>query len=139
MTPALFSLIRFEQFALLFLRCGLGALTCYHGYPFFIGGTAAWAEIGKVVSAIGIPFHYPVFGFLGALALFFGGMFVFIGLFSRLWSLAIGLTYTIAAISQLQGPGGLEEASHALALGVVFLALFILGPGRISLDEKFFG
>lgn len=139
MTPALFSLIRFEQFALLFLRAGLGVLACYHGYPFFTGGVAAWAEIGKAVSAVGITFHYPVFGFIGALALFFGGMFITVGLFTRIWSFLAGVTLSVAAISQMQSAGGFAESTHALALAIVFLSLFILGPGRVSLDEKFFG
>lgn len=139
MSPALFSLIRFEQFALLFLRAGVGALASFHGYPFFTGGAASWAEIGKAVAAIGITFHFPVFGFVGALSLFFGGAFVVLGLFTRLWAFAIGVSFTVASISQMQSAGGFAESTHALALAIVFLALFILGPGRYSLDEKFFG
>lgn len=139
MTPALFSMIRFEHAALLLMRAGLGALVCYHGHPFFTGGPPAWAEIGKAIQAVGVPFHFPVFGFLAALALFFGGMFVALGLFTRVWSLAIGLTLVVAAVSQFQGPDGFEASTHALALAIVFISLFSLGPGRYSLDEKFFG
>jgi len=139
MSPALFSLIRFEHAATLFMRTGLGALVCYHGYPFFTGGTAAWAEMGKAMQSLGISIHYPVFGFVAAMSLFFGGMFVVLGLFTRIWSLLIGLTLAVAALNQFQSSGGFPECTHALALAIVFLALFILGPGRVSLDEKFFG
>jgi putative oxidoreductase len=139
MTPALFSLVKFDQYALLFMRAGLGALIGYHGYPFFVGGTASWAEMGKAVQAVGITIHYPVFGFIAAMSLFFGGMFVVAGLFTRVWSFLIGATLAVAALNQFQSAGGFAECTHALSLAIVFLALFILGPGRYSLDEKFFG
>ncbi len=139
MSPALFSLGKFEHAALLFLRSGLGALVCYHGYPFFTGGVASWTEMGKAVQALGITIHYPVFGFIAALSLFFGGMFLVLGLFTRIWSFLIGVTLGVAALNQIQSEGGFSESTHALALAIVFLAIFILGAGRLSLDEKFFG
>ncbi len=139
MTPALFSLIKLEQFALLFLRVALGALICYHGYPFFTGGVASWTEMGKAVEAIGITIHYPVFGFIAAMSLFFGGMFLVLGLFARIWSFLIAVALLVAAISQIQSPEGFASSTHALELGITFLAMFVLGPGRYSLDDKFFG
>jgi len=139
MTPALFSLIRFEQAALLFLRVGLGLLVAYHGYPFFLGGPPVWTEIGQTVRTIGIPSLFTAFGLCAALTLFFGGLFVVVGFFTRLASLGIGLVLLVAAWSQFRGPDGFEACTHALGLAVAFLALFILGPGRFSLDEKLFG
>lgn len=139
MTPALFSLIRFEHAALLFLRAGLGGLVCYHGYPLFTGGGATWAELGRAVAAIGVTVHFPVFGFIAALALYFGGMFVVLGLFTRIWSLLIGLTLAVAAVSEFRAAATFDECTHALALAIAFFSLGILGPGRLSLDEKFFG
>jgi putative oxidoreductase len=32
---------------------------------------------------------------------------------------------------------GLSVASHAIENGIVFFSLIFIGPGRLSLDEKF--
>jgi putative oxidoreductase len=43
----------------------------------------------------------------------------------------------IAALVHLTNPKeGISEASHAIELGVVFLGLTLLGPGKYSVDKK---
>ena len=48
-------------------------------------------------------------------------------------------TMTVAAAMKLGTGAGLGGASQALELGVVFLSLILIGPGRYSLDARFAG
>ena len=63
------------------------------------------------------------------------------GLFTRLAALFIAATMGVASFV-IHGAafslkdGGME---YALTLGVVAVALIFIGPGRISIDQLFFG
>ncbi|RKX30389.1 MAG: DoxX family protein [Verrucomicrobia bacterium] len=127
---------RFTDFGILLLRVGLGIMMAWHGFPKFTGGVAAWTEIGGAMSFVGVTI-YPVFwGFCAAVIEFFGGIALVFGLFTRLVSLLLCLTMAVAATMHLSIGDGLQGASHAIELTIVFLAVIFIGPGRFSVDRR---
>ena len=107
----------------------------YHGLK-KISSTASWEWLGKAaMSVIGIEFGYIYFGFLAALSEGVLVWLVFLGIFTRLSSLFIILTMFFASSYHLVDG---ESAESALIYLTIYLVIFILGPGRYSLDEKLF-
>ncbi len=132
---ALFSKLgKYQQTALLILRIGLGAMMIWHGYPKLIGGPAKWAALGKAMHSLGIH-DFPTFwGFMAAVAEAIGGFCLVIGFAFRPACLLLLITMIVAALKHLKtGPFG--EATHAIELAIVFLAMFIIGPGKYSVDK----
>ncbi len=72
---------------------------------------------------------------------FGGGILLVFGLFTRLAALMVAATMGVASFV-IHGSafslkdGGME---YALTLGVIAVALIFIGPGRISIDQLFFG
>ena len=107
----------------------------YHGLK-KISSTTSWEWLGKAaMSVIGIEFGYIYFGFLAALSEGLLVWLVFLGIFTRLSSLFIILTMFFASSYHLVDG---ESAESALIYLTIYLVVFILGPGRYSLDEKLF-
>lgn len=107
----------------------------YHGLK-KISSTTSWEWLGKAaMSVIGIEFGYIYFGFLAALSEGLLVWLVFLGIFTRLSSLFIILTMFFASSYHLADG---ESAESALIYLTIYLVIFILGPGRYSLDEKLF-
>ena len=105
----------------------------YHGMK-KISSTASWEWLGKAaMSSIGIEFGYVFFGFLAALSEGVLVWLVFFGIFTRLSSLFIILTMFFASVYHLADG---DSAESALIYLTIYLVIFILGPGRYSLDEK---
>ena len=105
----------------------------YHGLK-KISSTASWEWLGKAaMSSIGIEFGYVFFGFLAALSEGVLVWLVFFGIFTRLSSLFIILTMFFASAYHLADG---DSAESALIYLTIYLVIFILGPGRYSLDEK---
>jgi putative oxidoreductase len=127
---------KFEDHALLLLRLGVGGLIAFHGYPLFLGGTSRWAELGGAVAPIGLTSFPAFWGFLAAASQFFGGLFVVLGLGTRISALFIATTMTVAAATHLTGGDGLVGGTPAVTFAVVFWAMVLLGPGRFSVDAK---
>ena len=129
---------RFTDFGILMLRIGLGAMMAWHGFPKFTGGVAAWTEIGGAMSLLGVTIYPVLWGFCAAVVEFFGGIALIFGLFTRLVALLLCFTMVVASVMHLSTAdgGGLQGASHAIELGIVFLALIFIGPGRFSVDRR---
>ena len=80
---------------------------------------------------------YPVFwGFCAAVVEFFGGIALAFGLFTRLVALSLCFTMVVATIMHLSIGDGLQGASHAIELAIVFVSLILIGPGRFSVDRR---
>jgi putative oxidoreductase len=41
----------------------------------------------------------------------------------------------VAAMTSYKGGEGLKGANHAIELAIVFVAMFIIGPGKYSIDK----
>ena len=107
----------------------------YHGMK-KITSTSSWEWLGKAaMSTIGIEFGFIYFGFLAALSEAVLVWFIFFGFLTRLSSLFLISTMFFASAYHLADG---ESAESALIYLTIYLVIFILGPGRYSLDGKLF-
>jgi putative oxidoreductase len=133
---ALFSgLSRYHHFGLLVLRIGIGAMMIWHGFPKMIGGPDMWAKVGSSMAIFGVH-DFPTFwGFMAAFAETVGGLLFLIGFLFRPALLLLIITMSVAALQSYKG-NGMMGANHPIELGIVFLAMFIIGPGKYSIDKS---
>jgi putative oxidoreductase len=129
------SLNRFRDLGLLILRVGLGAMFIYHGLPKLLAGPALWAQLGTATGTLGIHFLPVFWGFLSAASEAIGGLFLLLGFLTRPACLLMFINMAVATSMHLGKGDGLGVASHAIEVGIVFLSLVLIGPGRYSLDE----
>ena len=123
---------------ILLMRLGMGVMFVLHGWPKITGGPAVWGKVGSAVSNFGIDFAFTWFGFFAAGAEFIGGILIVLGLLFRPACAALTMTMLVAAVMHLSAGDGIMGASHAIEAGIVFLALFVAGPGKFSFDKKLF-
>ncbi|WP_126245033.1 DoxX family protein [Chitinophaga rhizosphaerae] len=117
--------------AALLMRLIVGGLFIYHGY----GKLAAYETMLQMFTdIIGIGVKPTVI--LVIFAEFFCGIFVVLGLFTRLSIIPIFITMIVAFfIAHAKDPFQNKELAFAyLLLSVV---IFVLGSGRFSLDAAF--
>jgi len=133
---SLSSLGNFKNTGLLLIRIGLGIMFIMHGYPKLMGGPEMWKGVGSAMGTVGITFLPEVWGLLAAAAEAVGGLLFLIGAFFRPVALILAFTMLIAALSHLSRGDGLMGASHAIEIGIVFLGLAFVGPGKYSVDKR---
>lgn len=126
----------YRNFALLIIRVGLGIMMIVHGYPKLIGGPDKWEKLGGAMSDMGIEFMPVFWGFMAAFAEGVGGLLLVIGWMYRPAAFLLIATMIVAAFKHINMGDGIGGASHAIELAVVFMGLFILGPGKYSIDKK---
>lgn len=125
--------ISIESAAVL-LRVWLGAMMITHGFGKVFGDNS---KFFAGVEKMGFPLP-EFFGWAAALSEFAGGIFLILGLFTRFWSLMALATMAVAGfIRHADDPFNNKELAftYLVISGVVFL----LGPGRASLDRLLFG
>lgn len=121
---------------LLILRIGLGCMFLFHGLPKLFGGPERWEGIGGAMANLGITFLPAFWGFMAAISESLGGICLILGIFVRPACMLLTITMLIAAIFHLGRGDGLKGAAHAIEVGIVFLSLILIGPGKHSLDAK---
>ncbi len=122
---------RFQvDFGLLVLRIGIGTMFMFHGYPKLMGGVESWESLGRAMSYLGINFLPILWGFLASIAEFFGGLCIALGLFFKIANTFLFITMSVAVIMHLSRGDGLNTASHAIEMGILFFCLVFIGPGR---------
>ncbi len=134
-------LSRNRDAGLLFLRLTLGALFLWaHGWEKLAGGTKKWHDLGMAMGHLGITFWPTFWGFMAAMAETVGVALFIIGLAFRPACLLIALTMAIEGIHAghlaAKGVSALQSASHAWELGLVFLSMIFIGPGKYSVDKN---
>lgn len=118
----------FPDLALLLLRVGFGGFMLTHGIPKF----------EKLSDASG--FHDPLgIGALPSLLLTIIGevvapLLLIIGLKTKLAALPAAITMLVAAFV-VHGKDNLGAKEHALLYAIVFIVIFLAGPGRFSIDR----
>jgi putative oxidoreductase len=126
----------YKNTGLLIIHIGLGAMMIFHGYPKMLGGPEGWAGLGSSTKYIGIAFLPVVWGFLAALVETLGGFLLLIGLAFRPVCILLVINMIVAAATHLGKGDGLQGASHAIELAIVFAGLIFVGPGKYSVDKK---
>jgi len=113
------------------------------GYAFIIHG---WSKILNPFHWMGADAQVPAFfQALAAISEFGGGIALILGLLTRLSSLGLFFTMTVAIYSHIFIYGNTfiskENPSYELPVIYVLLSLLfiVIGPGRFSLDKKIFG
>jgi len=125
-----------QELGYFILRIGLGFMIMLHGYPEIAGGMERWEALGGAMIHIGIDFYPAFWGFMAAAAEFFGGIFLMLGLFFRPATIMLVVTMLVATMMHLGiGDPFIPKASYPLELGIVFLAMFFMGPRKWSMDN----
>ncbi len=134
---ALFSrLSRYTNTGLLILRLGVGAMMIVHGFPKLKSGPEGWHKLVESMGIFGIH-DFPTFwGFMAAFAEGIGGLLFLVGFMFRPACLLMLMTMLVAVAHHMKGGDSLQIASHAIELGVLFIAMFLIGPGRYSIDKS---
>lgn len=131
---------RYRDAGLLVLRVGVGAMMAIaHGWPKLIAGPEMWNNLGQSIGHLGVPVFAPTFwGFMAAFAEFFGGIALVLGLFHRPAAFLLLCTMVVATAMHVGNgdPFG-SKTSRPIEMGIVFIALIILGPGRYALCSLF--
>jgi putative oxidoreductase len=119
--------------ALLIIRAGMGILFLIFGWPKIIGGTEMWNGIGGSMANVGIHFAPTFWGFMAAFAEFAGGICLITGFLFRPALAMLIFTMFIAGLMHYVKGDGFNGYNHALECGIIFLGLFISGPGKYAL------
>jgi len=127
---------KYRNTGLLLIRIGLGVMFIIHGFPKLAGGPNGWTGLGGSMKVIGIDFLPIFWGFMAAATETFGGFLLIVGLFFRPALILLIFTMIIAALVHFGKGDGLQGASHAIELGIVFFGLIFIGPGKYSVDKK---
>ncbi|MDR2284088.1 MAG: DoxX family protein [Sphingobacterium sp.] len=126
-----------KDIGLLILRSTIGlCMLTLHGLPKLTGGPATWEKVGSAMGNLGINFFPVVWGFSAAIVETLCALFLVIGLWTRPNSILLALTMLIATIQHLSHGDGFSVASHAIELMAVFIAIFLMGPGKYSVDKR---
>lgn len=126
----------YRHIGLLILRIGLGISFMLHGYPKVSGGPEMWAQVGTATQALGIDLAPIFFGFMAGITELFGGLFLLLGLFFRPTLSLLIIVMVVAASSHISAGDSYSAISHSVEMGIVFISLLFLGPGKHSLDRK---
>jgi len=124
-----------KDWALLILRLTAGGLMAInHG----------WGKLLKLFGDDPIKFA-DVFGMgaaasltLAVLAEFLASIFIIFGLLTRLSTIPAMFTMAVAAF-MIHGADPFAKKELALIYLLMYLVIFLMGPGKISLDWKIFG
>ncbi|KYG79118.1 putative oxidoreductase [Roseivirga ehrenbergii] len=118
---------------LLILRVGLAIMMLTHGYPKFLKLIEGNFQFGD---PIGLGVEVSLI--LAVLAEFLCSILLIVGLFSRFALVPLMVTMAVALfVVHSADPFGTQEKPAMYLL--TFFFLFITGPGKYSLDQKFFG
>jgi putative oxidoreductase len=129
---------RFRDLGLLILRLGIGLMFIYRGWPKIDGGAEMWKGLGSAMGNLGINFLPEFWGLMSAVTEFGGGALFALGLFFRPVALLMAINMAVATVFHFHNGDNLMTASHAIEMGVVFISVFLIGPGKLSIDEIFF-
>ena len=127
-----------KDLGLLFLRLLPGYyFIVNHGWS-KITNPAKWEKLGVAFTKYFgelLVFANPLFGFIAAFSESVCAILIMVGLFTRSSSFLALLTMFFAAFNHITTTGSPEKAWLFFA---IFFAITLIGPGKYSLDKKFF-
>lgn len=128
---------RFGVAAPVLLRLVIGALMAYHGFKKFDGGLGGVEEFFGMVD---VPWP-AVTAPLVAIVEVVGGLALIVGAATRLAALSLAgvlvgaILFVKADLGVIAAPGPMPGAELDLALLAGLLAVVVLGPGKLSVDQ----
>ena len=123
-----------NNLGLLLIRIGVGLVVVYHGYPKLMGGEAVWADLGSIMSTLGITFFPVAWGFAFAAIQFIGGLLFLFGVFFRGATFFLFLNMLIVTlVTFLQN--GLPSTAYPFMLTMIFLGMLLLNEGRYAVSR----
>ena len=127
----------YVSYSLLILRVIASVMMIInHGWNKILAGQEKWNRLGTALTDfIGIAFMSGFFGFLGAFSESIGMVMVIFGIFTRPAAFLLLFTMFVASMNHLVDG---EFPELAIMYLIVMLVLLISGPGKFSLDYKFF-
>ena len=120
------------DWGVLILRVGISLLMLTHGYAKLEGllaGDHSFAD------PIGIGEELSLY--LTILAEFVCSILVILGLVTRAALIPLIITM-IVVFFIVHGPDPLDKKEHALSFLIVYVTLFLTGPGKISVDSSLY-
>jgi putative oxidoreductase len=132
------SLSRLHDLGLLLLRLGIGGMFILYGLPKMLGGPDLWTKLGGAMGNFGITLVPAFWGFMSMLAELGGGICMVLGVAFRPAMILMFINMTVAVSTHLPAVTGwgdlAPKAGHPIEMGVIFLSLLFVGPGRWSID-----
>ena len=127
----------YVSYSLLILRVIASVMMIVnHGWNKILAGQEKWNRLGTALTDfIGIEFMSVFFGFMAAFSESIGMVMVIFGIFTRPAAFLLLFTMFVASMNHLVD-GKFPEL--AIMYLIVMLVLLISGPGKFSLDYKFF-
>jgi len=125
---------KLKPLALLLMRCALGIIFIFHGFPKLFGQTASFQQL---FTRVGLP---ASFVYISGVLELFGGALLIVGLFAR----AVGLLLTVEMgvaiwkVHLARGILSVKDYEFPLTLAVAAFMLATVGAGAISLDQPLF-
>jgi len=125
---------KWEPITLLLLRCGLGLVFIYHGYPKLFGSTEKFIE---AFQTLGLPAYFV---YVAGVIECFGGLAMALGLLTPVVGVILLLEMAVAMwkYNFNEGIYAVREYELPLILGLASLALAATGAGMFSLDYFIF-
>ena len=131
-----------KDIGLLIIRLGIGAsMLIFHGYDKLTGGPDVWIKIGGNMKMLGIIFLPVFWGFMAAFAEAIASVLIMLGILFKPATALLAFTMLIAVLTHMNlnswafNPNW-KSASHAIEFLVVYLGLFLIGPGRFGVAFK---
>jgi len=107
-----------------------------HGWGKLIGGPDKWDKVGAAgMRAVGIDWGLTGFGLFASLSESVFAIFVALGIFTRSAALCVAATMGFAMLMHIDKGDAFGKVAHPLELGIVFIAIAMMGPGRVSIDH----
>jgi len=122
------------EFGLLVIRIGIGFAFMWHGAPKLFGGPETWARLGEHgMGSLGIHFFPQFWGLMSGIAEFGGGVLIALGFG---WRIALGfMMFTMIAAIAFHISSGKGSVNHALESLILFAGLFLIGPGKYTIQQ----
>ena len=118
-----------RDLGLLILRVGIGGMFMAHGVPKLLGGPARWTSLGEATGHLGVHFAPTFFGLMAAISEAGGGLCLITGTFFQPACALMFITMVVASTQHLTTGDGFAKASHAIESAILFLSLWLIGPG----------
>ena len=117
-----------KELGFLIIRISLGIMFIIHGMPKLLGGVDSWASLGQYS---GFSFLPAFWGFMAAITETLGGLFIALGLFTRITSSLLMITMLVATLTHLGSGDSFAKYSHALKLFFIFGGMVFIGSVKI--------